>query len=132
MTDRKPFDVPVESWVDAQIKAAQRRGDFDNLKGSGKPLPERKGDWWLAAKLEEENLSLPLPAGLELRKEVRSQLAAIRLFTSESKVREALSLLNAKIGKMNATNISGPPTDLAAVNVERFVDEWRDKRRARL
>ncbi len=129
MTERKPFDVPVESWVDAQIRAAQERGAFTNLKGAGKPLPKRDAsdpDWWLKQKVVEENLELPLPPTLGLKKEVRSKLAAIRLFTDERKVREALALLNEQIRKANRTAIHGPPTDMAPVNVERFVDAWRE------
>ncbi len=131
MTERKPLNVPVESWVDAQIRAAQDKGDFNNLKGAGKPLPERDSNdpaWWVKQKMVEEKLEMPLPPALELKKEVRSKLAAIRLFSDERKVREALTLLNEKIRKTNRTAISGPPTDMSPVNVERFVDLWRERR----
>lgn len=130
MSERKPFAVPVESWVDAQISHAQRRGDFDDLPGAGKPLPPKPRSW-LQAKLQEENLEVPLPPGLELRKEVRAKLAAIALMADEARVREALTLLNAKIKKQNATHIAGPPADLGKIDIERFVDDWRDKRAAR-
>jgi Domain of unknown function (DUF1992) len=39
-----------ESAVDKQIREAEQRGDFRNLPGSGKPLPEEpwEGDWAMA------------------------------------------------------------------------------------
>ena len=34
---RVPF-TQYESWIDRQIRQAQERGDFDNLRGLGQPL----------------------------------------------------------------------------------------------
>ena len=39
MTRRKPPGLSYRSWVDEQIRDAERRGAFDNLPGKGKPLP---------------------------------------------------------------------------------------------
>ena len=38
MTERKPPGMKTEDWVEAQIKQAQNRGEFDNLPGAGKPI----------------------------------------------------------------------------------------------
>jgi hypothetical protein len=58
MTERKPTGMPVETWVERQIRAAQERGDFDDLPGAGKPLPSRPGGAleWMVQKLRDENL----------------------------------------------------------------------------
>ena len=45
--------------VEAQIRAAQARGDFDDLPGTGKPLrlPEvHDPDWWIKSKLHREGV----------------------------------------------------------------------------
>ncbi|MGV9308285.1 DnaJ family domain-containing protein [Nonomuraea sp. NPDC003727] len=49
MTDR------FETLIDRQIREAQERGEFDDLPGAGKPLPNRDelNDelWWVKRKL---------------------------------------------------------------------------------
>src|SRR5689334_7745374 len=63
-----------ESRIDRAIREAQERGDFDNLPGTGKPLPDRgelhDEDWWLKQLIERENLTGLAPTSLRLRKEV--------------------------------------------------------------
>ena len=67
-----------ESPVEKAIREAQERGEFDNLPGAGKPLPDF-GDrddlmWWVRRYAEREglDLSVALPASLQLRKEAAS------------------------------------------------------------
>jgi hypothetical protein len=49
-----PADQAI--WIDEIIKAAQERGDFENLPGAGKPIPGAgtKDDdlWWVRSWLE--------------------------------------------------------------------------------
>src|SRR4051812_21267463 len=40
LTERKPAWMRHETWIDRQIREAQERGDFDNLSGAGKPIPD--------------------------------------------------------------------------------------------
>ena len=59
------------TWVDAQIREAMARGDFDDLPGAGKPLQlgdSHDPDWWLKKLVERENIAV-LPPSLALRKE---------------------------------------------------------------
>jgi len=123
---RKPSGVSFESFIDRQIREAAERGAFDNLPGAGKPLDTGSEgmDGWVKKKLADENLAMPLPAGLQLRKDVRAKLAAIRMLTSEREVRQALALLNAKIVKANSLHTSGPPSNMGPVDVQSFVDSW--------
>ncbi len=39
---RKRNDQSWESWIDQLIREAQAKGQFDNLPGAGKPLPDRR------------------------------------------------------------------------------------------
>ena len=47
--------------VEVAIEQAIRRGDFDNLPGSGKPIPgsgaSNDPDWWIRRKIERERLT---------------------------------------------------------------------------
>lgn len=134
MTDRKPNLMPVESWVDQQIREAERRGEFANLPGKGKPLPPVDTSdpmWWVKQKLEAEGLESPLHPALELRRDVARELAAVAMLGDERQVRAALELINARIRKANRTMIDGPPTDLAPVAIEAWIDGWRERRAAR-
>ena len=71
MTERKPRELSFETWVDRQIREAAERGEFDDLPGTGKPIPDlhkpHDENWWIKQKLRSENLSY-LPPTLELRK----------------------------------------------------------------
>lgn len=118
-------------WLEEQISAAKRRGDFDNLPGAGQPLaPDATGgmDVWLKKKLAEEGLEAPLPPGLELRRETPRALAAIARLTDERRVRTALAELNARIRHTNATLMAGPSSNLLPIDVEDFVARWRLRR----
>ncbi len=37
---RKPPATSWDNWIEESIRAAQERGDFDNLPGQGRPLPD--------------------------------------------------------------------------------------------
>ena len=58
MTERKPPGVSWETWIDKQIREGVERGLFDDLPGTGKPLPDidkpRDEDRWIKAKLQAE------------------------------------------------------------------------------
>jgi hypothetical protein len=75
MTERKPPGMSFQTWVDSQITQGLERGHFDNLPGTGKPLPRRSLDEsayeWVLEKARQENLDVfgMLPPGLALRKE---------------------------------------------------------------
>jgi hypothetical protein len=129
VTERKPAAMPIGDWVDRQIRAAQERGDFDNLPGAGKPLPQRSGDVleWVAEKLRSENTDTRalLPPSLALRKELEdlpSRLASVR---SEQRVREIVADLNARIRKEILNPGAGPPLLVRPVDVEEAVETWR-------
>jgi Domain of unknown function (DUF1992) len=130
MTERKPPGVGFRTWVERQIREAMERGEFDNLPGSGKPIPDldRPHDdlWWVKQKLRRENLSY-LPATLALRKEAEDALAAALRARSEAQVRRIVAAINHKIVEGNRKAASGPPLNLMPFDVERVVGDWRQR-----
>jgi len=119
-----------ESWIDRAIREAQERGEFENLPGLGKPIPDRGKPhdelWWIKQLLQRENLSLTPPT-LELKKEVERAVERIRAATSEKTVRRIVAEINGKIAAANAKASSGPPSDLAPLDADAVVERWRKK-----
>lgn len=134
MTERKPPGVPFESWVDKQIQDAERRGEFDQLAGAGRPLDpelERSYDelWWVRRKMAREGLSV-LPPALALRKEAEDALAAAYAAPSERIVRKIVTDVNVKLSDMMFKPPPGPPLGMKPYDVEEVVRQWRERRAA--
>ena len=130
MTERKPFGVSWETWIDRQVREGMERGDFDDLPGHGKPIASldkpRDELWWVKDKLRREGVSY-LPPTLQVRKDLDDAREAIAASTKEAEVRQILDEINAKIRTINAQATSGPPSNLMPLDVERTVDEWRER-----
>jgi hypothetical protein len=65
-----------DNLIDAQIRAAQEQGKFDNLPGFGKPLPkeeghEMAGEHWMGNHILKQAGYLPI--WLQLRKEIAAE-----------------------------------------------------------
>lgn len=134
MTERKPPGVPFESWVDKQIREAERRGEFTRLAGAGKPLPPGTDTtydelWWIRQKMAREGLSV-LPPALALRKEAEDTLAAAYAAPSERIARKLITDVNVKIRDMMFKPPPGPPLGMKPYDVEEVVREWRARRTA--
>lgn len=134
MTERKPPGVSWESWVDKQIREGRERGEFDNLPGTGKPLPgldqtDRPRDelWWVRDKLKREDLQY-LPPSLAVRKELEDTRAKIAAADSEATVRELVAGINARIRYVNSRPGDGPPSTLMPLDADEVVARWRDQR----
>ncbi|GGO62012.1 DnaJ family domain-containing protein [Nonomuraea cavernae] len=132
MTERRPLGMQFESWIDRQIREAEERGEFDDLPGKGKPLPDRNEAtdelWWIKQKLESEHLSMPLPPTLALRKEAEQALADALGARTEAEARRIVEEINARIREAIRTGLSGPPLNLMPFDVERVVSDWRRAR----
>jgi hypothetical protein len=130
MTERKPPGIGFQTWVERQIREAMERGEFDNLPGAGKPIPDldKPHDelWWVKDKLRREQLSY-LPPTLALRKEAEDALAAALGAGSERQLRRILAAINRKIVEGNRKAASGPPLNLMPFDVDRVVDDWRKR-----
>ncbi len=131
LSPRKPAGENYESWVDRQIREARERGEFDNLPGAGKPLPDlhRPYDelWWVRKKLKEENLSY-LPPALQLRKEVEEAREQITRARSEREVRKIVAGINERIREANRTSLQGPASTVMPLDEEQTVRTWRERR----
>lgn len=61
MTKRRPPGVRWGSWIDRQIREAEKQGEFTDLPGAGQPIPDldRPHDelWWVRNKSRREGLS---------------------------------------------------------------------------
>ncbi len=122
-----------EAAVEAQIRAAQERGEFDNLPGAGKPIPGRDlpydESWWIKSFLERERIpgDLLLPTPLQLRRRVERLPDEVRDLPTEESVRAMIAALNREIVDFLRTP-TGPRVVVRPVNVEETVRRWREER----
>ena len=122
-------------WVDLQVQRAIERGEFDNLPGSGKPIPDldttHDPDWWLKRLIEREHITGVLPAALALRVEDTGLNDVLDAEPSERRVRELLDDFNARIVSARRQLQGGPPVITPTRDVEAEVAAWRHRRQAR-
>jgi len=134
MTERKPAPTEqhFDAWVEQQIRAARERGEFDNLPGHGRPLANVDGVedalWWVKQLLRRENLEVPLPPTLAVRKARDDALAQIADAHDESIVRTIVDELNVAIRRVNRMATEGPPSSVMPLDVEDVVVRWRRQR----
>jgi Domain of unknown function (DUF1992) len=136
MTERKPPQQSFPTWIDQQIADAERRGVFDNLPGTGKPIQRRsEADFtqaWLRDKLRREGVSTEelLPTPLRLRRETERLTAGLPGLRSEQEVREAVAELNTRILDWRRNGTEGPPIPVPLVREDEAVAAWREARAA--
>jgi hypothetical protein len=123
-------------FVEIAIQQAQRRGDFDNLPGAGKPLPSLRQpydpNWWIRQKIEREKLTGLGPPALTLRTENAELDARLDGVASERVVREILSDFNGRIIEARRQLQGGPPVVTPTRDIEEEVARWQERRSARL
>ena len=121
-----------ETWIDRQIREAQERGAFDNLPGAGKPIKgldkPHDDDWWARSLIEREQLQMPLPTPLALRKEVENLPAALATERTEESARRLVEDLNDRILRDRRRLSTGPPIFVRTVDVDEALDTWRKSR----
>lgn len=121
-----------ESRIDRQIREAQERGEFDDLPGAGKPLPGRgepyDEEWWLKQWVHREQLGGLAPTSLKLRKESEELMERLATTASETRVREIVADLNARIERARRGLVDGPPVIMKPFDVEAVVEAWRARR----
>ena len=131
MTERKPPDISFVSWIDQQVNEAAERGAFDDLPGTGKPIPRQgeagDGQAWLRDYLRREGVSAEdlLPTPLRLRKEIERLTGAVPDLHSEREVRELVTGLNQRIMEWRRIPV-GPPVYLRLVDEDAMVARWRE------
>ena len=135
MTERKPREMSIQSWIDKQIQDATERGEFDNLPGAGKPLPNRGAfstQDWIRQYLEREGVSTEeaLPSSLRLRKESERLAESVHLLPSEQDVRDVVADLNTRIRAYRTLPADGPPLIVRLVDEDEMLRRWREGRPA--
>ncbi|THG32321.1 DUF1992 domain-containing protein [Naasia lichenicola] len=120
--------------AETALQQAFRRGEFDNLPGAGKPLPNlhevHDPDWWIRKKIERENLTGLGPPALTLRTEsaqLRGRIDALHL---ESDVRAVLDDFNRRVKEARRQLLGGPPVVTPLRDVGAELDAWRERREA--
>ena len=122
-----------ESSIDRQLREAAERGEFDNLTGSGKPLPghgrEYDEDWWVKEWLEREGATAGvIPPTLALRREVEDLAARVDRLGAEREVRDYVAELNERIRRARVGLMDGPPVLLPPRDADAVVAGWRERR----
>ncbi|WP_410568021.1 DUF1992 domain-containing protein [Amycolatopsis sp. cmx-4-61] len=136
MSRRKPPKVSFRWWVDRQIDEARERGEFDDLPGTGKPLPRPTGndaatDWVLReVRKGGHDTKALLPPALALKREVQDLPETLAAERTEVRVREVVAELNQRIRQAYLNHHTGPPLTVALVDVEEAVADWRRSRAA--
>jgi hypothetical protein len=133
MTERKPPGMKTQDWVEAQIKQAQARGEFDDLPGAGKPIPKladpHDPDWWVKDLIRRENIETDalLPPSVQLRKEKEQIPAKLAKMRTEAEVREYLQDLNRRI-LLQIRDATGVVIPVGTIDEEPYVEQWsRDR-----
>jgi len=118
--------------VEAQIRAAQERGDFDDLPGAGKPLELPSvydPDWWVKSYVRREGIdtSALVHPTIALRREADTFPESLAELTSEEQVRAVLEDFNQRVVAEWRRPVAGPSLPVVArqVVVESMVEGWR-------
>jgi hypothetical protein len=134
MTERRPPQHGFPSWIDQQIADAEGRGVFDNLPGTGQPIPRRQErdftQTWLRDKLQREGVPTEelLPTPLRLRRESERLTTGQLSLRSEPEVREAVAELNTRILDWRRNGAGDPPIPVPLVREDEAVAAWRQAR----
>jgi hypothetical protein len=121
--------------VEISIQQAMRRGDFDDLPGSGKPLTGLQNaydpNWWIRQKIERERLTGLGPPALTLRTEDAQLDERLDSAPSEDAARSMLDDFNARIIEARRQLQGGPPVVTQPRDVDAEMRRWRERRDAR-
>jgi hypothetical protein len=134
MTERKPPNMSTQDWVEAQIKRAERAGEFDDLAGAGKPLQladSHDPDWWVKDFIRREKIDTDalLPAAVQLRKEKQQVHEKVARMRREAEVRDYLADLNKRI-LVSIRDTTGPVVPVGTVDEDEILEHWRTNRPA--
>ena len=124
---RKPPGTSWETWVERQIREGIERGEFDDLPGKGKPIPDvgvtHDELWWVRKKLKREKVSY-LPPTLAIRKERDDALEKIAAATDERDVRRIVEEINVRIRYVNSHATGGPPSTVMPLDLDDVLARW--------
>jgi len=123
-------------WVELQVQQAMRRGEFDNLPGTGKPIPgldaPHDPDWWLKRLIERERITGVLPPALALRTEDARMHETLDHETTPEGVRRVIEDFNARIVDARRQLQGGPPVITPLRDADAEIAAWVERRAARV
>lgn len=123
-------------WVELQIQQAMREGEFDNLPGTGKPIPgldePHDPDWWLKRLIERERITGVLPPALALRTEDARMDETLDHETTPDGVRRVVEDFNARIVEARRQLQGGPPVITPLRDADDEVKAWQERRAERV
>ena len=93
------MDHPLMDLISAKIAEAEKNGEFDNLPGAGKPLPQEDDpENALLRRVMQENNAVPpfIALGRELEK-LRAELRQSTDAVSRKDIMKEMSMMEAKI-----------------------------------
>jgi len=132
---RNPTAADRAAYVETSIQQAIRRGEFDDLPGSGKPLEglgeSHDPDWWIRRKIETEQLRGLGPPALMLRVEHTELEERLDALTREDEVREYLDDFNRRVIEARRQLLGGPPVVTPTRDAEAELRAWRERREVR-
>jgi len=133
MSDNADWASRFESLLDRQIRAAQERGEFDDLPGAGQPLASESAsydpNWWVNQVVEREKAGgYAIPPALALRK-IADELAAGAVeCRSERDVRAAVVDYNERADRQRTLPQEGPAVVLPTLDADAVVAGWRERK----
>lgn len=123
--------VSAADKADYLVRDAMNRGDFDNLRYAGKPIPgvdDPDPDWWIKRLIKREQLSGLGPPALLLRVEDEDFGPRLDRLPSERQVRDAVADFNARVTEARRQLMGGPPVVTRLRDAEDEVRAWRQRR----
>jgi Domain of unknown function (DUF1992) len=132
---RKIREMGTSRRADYLVREAMARGEFDDLKYAGKPIPNLGNgydpDWWLKGLIEREHLTGLGPEALLLRTEDAELDGRLDQQVAERQVREILEDFNARVVNARRQLQGGPPVITKTRDLEYEVERWRERRAVR-
>jgi hypothetical protein len=130
MSQNSDWASRFESVIDRQIRAAEERGEFDDLPGKGKPLANEstpyRPDWWVNQVVEREKAgAYAIPPALALRKIADELRAGAPGFKTERDVREAVEDYNVRADATRNLPQEGRAVVLPRLDADEIVEAWR-------
>lgn len=133
MGDNADWASRFESLLDRQIRAAQERGEFDDLPGAGKPLASDtapyRPDWWINQVVHREKAgAYAIPPVLALKKTADELAAGAAEYVYERDVRAAVAEYNAQAERVRKLPQEGRAVVLPSLEADTVVAKWRAAR----
>ena len=127
----KPPGQSWESFAERRVRDAIEAGDFQNLPGFGKPIPDIDEPWdensWVRKKLKAEEVRA-LPPILEARLRIERFLQELAAIPTEYEVRRRLVELNEFVRSAHFSHIAGPADGVRPLDESVVLADWRRRR----